>query len=200
MRGGINTSCVPTQSWAPTLEAPYQAGGGTGARFEQGPPPAAHGVPDTHGQRILCDVPCGALEHLAGPQLVHAAVADVRPVRAAALHEAQGTRGPRPDLGRQAVAERDDRVVGAPDGEVQETVRIEQRTTGFPEFAQHRANRDFRRARAVGVPAHAVDHREQHRAVRVRDGDAILVFFAMPDEAQVRMLDLQGTLRPPVVV
>ena len=54
---------------------------------------------------------------------------------------------------------------------------------------------DFGGARAIGVAAHAVDDREHHGAVGVRDGDTILVFFAMPDEAQVRVLDLQGSLR-----
>ena len=158
------------------------------------------GDPARAQQQLDVRVVTRAFEHPAGAQLVDAAVADVRPVRAAALHEAHGAGGTRPDLRRQAVAERDDRVVCAPDREVQEAVRIEQRAARLPEFAEQCADRDFGRARTVGVTAHAVDHGEKHGPVRVGDGDTILVFFAMPDQAQVRMLDLQGTLRPPVVV
>jgi hypothetical protein len=45
------------------------------------------------------------------------------------------------------------------------------------------------------MATHAVDDRQHHGAVGVRNGDSILVFFAMPDEAEVRVLDLQGSLR-----
>jgi hypothetical protein len=78
---------------------------------------------------------------------------------------------------------------------MQETVRVEQRPADFPELVQHHANGHFCGARAIRMTAHAVDDRQHHGAVGVRNGDAILVFFAMPDEAQVRVLDLQGSLR-----
>ena len=80
---------------------------------------------------------------------------------------------------------------------VQEAQRIEQRLRGMPERFEHGFLGDFGRAGAIGVPAHAVDDREQDCPVRVGDGDSILVFFAVADQAQVRMLDLQGTLRRP---
>jgi hypothetical protein len=85
--------------------------------------------------------------------------------------------------------------VRAADRQVQEPVGIEQGPARFPEFREHGADRDFGGARAVGVAAHAVDDREEHRAVVDGDGDAILVLFAIAEKAQVRVLDLQGTLR-----
>ena len=51
------------------------------------------------------------------------------------------------------------------------------------------ADRDRTRA------AWAAHDDEQRRPVADGDRDSILVFFAMPDEAQVCVLDLQGSLR-----
>jgi hypothetical protein len=45
------------------------------------------------------------------------------------------------------------------------------------------------------MAAHAVHDGEKHRVVADRDRHTVLVFFAMPEEAQVRVLDLQGSLR-----
>ena len=50
---------------------------------------------------------------------------------------------------------------------------------------------DFRGARPFGVTAHAVDHRHQHRIIRGRHRDPVLIFLAMADQAHIRDLDLQ---------
>ena len=47
----------------------------------------------------------------------------------------------------------------------------------------------------VGVAAHAVHDGQEYCVIVDGDGDAILVFLAIPEKAQVRVLDLQGTLR-----
>lgn len=85
--------------------------------------------------------------------------------------------------------------MGAAHGQVQEALRIEQRPAHLPELVEHRAHRHFGCARAIGVSAHAVHDGEHDGAVGVRNGDSVLIFFAMPDEAQVCVLDLQGSLR-----
>ena len=61
----------------------------------------------------------------------------------------------------------------------------------LPERFQHRGQGGLGGARAFRVASHAVDDDQQHRLLGARHGDAILVFFAMPDEADVRGLDLQ---------
>jgi hypothetical protein len=101
----------------------------------------------------------------------------------------------RTNLGRQTATEIDDRLVCTADREVQEPFGVEERPARFPELADHGAYRDLRRARAVGVAAHAVHDSEERRSIADRDGDPILVFFAIPEEAQIRVLDLQVSLR-----
>jgi hypothetical protein len=81
------------------------------------------------------------------------------------------------------------------DGQVQESIGVEQWSTRFPELADHGADRNFRRPGAVGVPAHAIDDGKERCAVTDGDRDTILVFFAIPEEAQVRVLDMQWPLR-----
>jgi hypothetical protein len=45
------------------------------------------------------------------------------------------------------------------------------------------------------MTAHAIDDGEKRRAVSVRYGDSILVFFTIPEQAQIRVLEVQGRLR-----
>jgi len=49
--------------------------------------------------------------------------------------------------------------------------------------------------RAVRVPAHAVHDGEQRGAVADRYRDTVLVFFAISEEAQICVLDVQVSLR-----
>ena len=128
-------------------------------------------------------------------QQVDAAVADVHPVGVGALDDARCAGGARADLRWQALAERHDGVVCAADREVQEAFRVEQRPAGLPELCDHGADGDLGGAGAIGVATHAVYDREERRVVIERDGDPVLVFFAIAEEAQIRVLDLQGTLR-----
>ena len=74
-----------------------------------------------------------ALEDLAVAQKVDAAVADVRPERAAVLHEADGAGGARPLLERQVRAELDHFLVRAAERQVQEAERIEDGLRRVPE-------------------------------------------------------------------
>jgi len=45
------------------------------------------------------------------------------------------------------------------------------------------------------MPAHAVHDGKERGAVAYRDRDAVLVFFAIPEEAQIRVLDVQVSLQ-----
>ena len=131
----------------------------------------------------------------AASQLVYAAVADVDPVRARALHQAGGAGGAGPDLRREAAAESDHRFVRAADRKMQETFGIEYRAARVPEVADHRAYGRLGGTGAVRVPTHAVDDGKQRGAVADRDGDPVLVFFAIPEKAQIRVLDVQVSLQ-----
>jgi hypothetical protein len=143
-------------------------------------------------QQLHVAVVARAIDDRAATQLVDATVADVGPVGARSLHEANraGSAGPR--FRGQAQTEADDGLVRAADRQVQESVRVEQRSAGVPEFLDHRTNRDFRGARPVGVAAHAVDDDEKCGSVAHGDCHAILVFLAITKNAHVRVLDLQG--------
>jgi hypothetical protein len=41
------------------------------------------------------------------------------------------------------------------------------------------------------MAAHTVDHHQQHGLFCSRNGDPVLILFAVPDEAHVRGFDLQ---------
>jgi hypothetical protein len=45
------------------------------------------------------------------------------------------------------------------------------------------------------MTTHAVDDSEERSPFADGDGDTILVLFAIPEKAQIRVLDLQGSLR-----
>jgi hypothetical protein len=65
---------------------------------------------------------------------------------------------------------------------VQKAQWIKQRLGRMPERFQKRLLRDLGRARAVGVPAHAVDHEKENRMLGDCRDDTILVFFARPEQ------------------
>ena len=75
--------------------------------------------------------------------------------------------------------------------QVQESQRIEDRMRRLPERLEQRRERGLGGARAFGMAAHAVDHHQEHGLLGGRDGDPVLIFFAVADEAHVRGLDLQ---------
>ena len=54
---------------------------------------------------------------------------------------------------------------------------------------------DLGSARAIGMPAHAVDHDEQRGVLGDRGGDPVLVLFARPQQADIGVLDLQRGTR-----
>ena len=137
----------------------------------------------------------GSLEHPAIAQQVNAAVADVGPIGALALYQADGAGRTGPDLRREPLAELDHRLVCPSDGEVQEALGIEHRAARLPELRHHRANRHLGGMGSVGMASHPVHDGEQRRVAIHGDRYAVLVFFTITEEAQVGVLDLQGALR-----
>jgi hypothetical protein len=61
----------------------------------------------------------------------------------------------------------------------------------LPKRFEQRRQRRFRGARTFGVAAHAVDDGEQHRMFVGRNPDAILIFFAVTNQAHIRGFELQ---------
>lgn len=115
-------------------------------------------------------------------QVIHAAVADVRPPRRALLDEADRAGCARPLFQRQAHSNTYDLFVRTPQGHVQEAQRIEQRLGSVPERFEKRLLRDLGGARTVSVPAHAVYHEKQNRMLGDGRDDTILVLFARPEQ------------------
>jgi hypothetical protein len=68
------------------------------------------------------------------------------------------------------------------EGHVQEAQRIEQGLGGVPERFEERLLRDLGRARAIGMPAHSVDHNKKNCMLGDGRDDTILVFFACPEQ------------------
>ncbi len=120
----------------------------------------------------------------AAAQLIDAAVADVRPIRAAVLDEAHGAGGARLVIERDAIAELDDAVVSARERQGQEPLRIEYRVRRLRERFLERRDRHLGGSRAVRVPAHAVDDDHQQRLAVRDEVDSILVFRPMARQGQ----------------
>jgi hypothetical protein len=137
-------------------------------------------------------VVAGAQVHRAAAQVVDAAVPDMCPVRLAALHQANGAGRTRPLFQREFGAERHDRLMRAPETELQETERVKQRLRQAPEHFQHDPATGFRRASAVSMPAHAIHHDQERGIVTDRYGNAVLVLFAIPDQAHVAEFKLHA--------
>ena len=116
-----------------------------------------------------------ALENLSTAQKIDAAVTDVRPERAAVLHQAHRAGGARPELERQVGAELHHFLVRAAERQMQEAERIENGLRRVPEGLDQRLDGGLRGLRAIGMPAHAVDDDEQGRVLGDRDGHAILI-------------------------
>ena len=74
---------------------------------------------------------------------------------------------------------------------MQEAQRVKYRVGRLPEGFEQRGERRLGSTRALGMPAHAVDYHQQHGLFSGGNGDAILIFFAVSDQADVRGLDLQ---------
>ena len=131
------------------------------------------------------------------PDLVDAAVADVRPVGRALLHQAQRAGGARALLERQVRAERDDVLVRAAERRCRKPSGSNSGCGVLPEARGQRGARGLGGAGAVGVAAHAVDRDHERRVLADGDGDAVLVVLAVADEAEVRGFDLQRPFPAP---
>src|SRR5690606_16208368 len=78
-------------------------------------------------QQLDMAVIARALEHLTVPNVIHAAIADMRPVRGAVLDEAYRRRSTRARIDALRISESGDLIVGAAQRHVEETERIEDR-------------------------------------------------------------------------
>ena len=61
----------------------------------------------------------------------------------------------------------------------------------LPEGFQQRGQRGLRGARTFGMATHAIDGHQEHGLLRISHRNAVLVFLAMADEADIRGFDLQ---------
>jgi hypothetical protein len=142
-------------------------------------------------QQLDVAVVAAARDQLAAPYVIDAAVADVRPPAGVLLDEAYGAGGARPLLERQLGAELHDFLVGAPERQVQEAERIEQRLRRVPEGLGDHLLRHLRGARAVRVSAHAVDRNQERCMLGDRRADPILILLAPAYQADIGVFDPQ---------
>jgi hypothetical protein len=78
--------------------------------------------------------------------------------------------------------------------QVQQPIGVEQRPARRAELLSHRAHGRFGCPRAVGMATHAIYDRKQRIIAIGDDGDTVLVFFAIAEETQFSVLDLQRPL------
>jgi hypothetical protein len=64
----------------------------------------------------------------------------------------------------------------------------------LPKCLEQSRERSFGGTRTLGMAAHPVDHGKQYRLLVSCDGDPILIFLAVTDEAHIRGFDLQWRL------
>ena len=74
---------------------------------------------------------------------------------------------------------------------MQKSERIEDRMRRLPESFEQRGQGGFGRARTLGVSAHAVDHDQKRRLLGLGHRYAILILFAMANQAHIGGFDLQ---------
>jgi hypothetical protein len=108
------------------------------------------------------------------------------------LHDADRTSCTRPMLERQVPTDPYYLLMRAPEREMQESQWVEQGMRRMPERFKHYLLRNLRRARAVGVPAHAIGHQQDGRVFRDGCCNFVLVLFARPEETDISVLDVQG--------
>jgi hypothetical protein len=68
----------------------------------------------------------------------------------------------------------------------------------MPERLEHDLLRDFRRASAIGVAAHAVNHHKQARVLRDGRRHSILMVCSVTEKTDVGVFDLQEATRASV--
>ena len=61
----------------------------------------------------------------------------------------------------------------------------------LPECLEQGRERGLGGTRSLGMPAHAVDHREKYGLLGGRHRHPVLILLAMADQAHIRGLDLQ---------
>ena len=143
-------------------------------------------------QQLDVTVIAGAREHVAvrardrGGCRPHA---PTRRTRCCTRHTRAG--GARPLLERQLHAELHHFLVRAPERQVQEPQRIEQRLRRVPEGLDDHLWVTSRGARAFGVAAHAVGHHQQRRVLGDGHAHPVLVFLAPAEQAEIRVFNLQ---------
>ena len=143
-------------------------------------------------QQLDVAVIARALAQLAGAQMVHAAVTDVRPIGRSLLHDAHRTGGTRAHLQRQPRRQADDAGMRCAQRQVQESERIEQRLGRLPEALDHRLLRDLGGPLAFGVTAHAVARDQQRGLLGHGYTDTILVGIASALKAEFCIFDPQA--------
>ncbi len=145
-------------------------------------------------QQLDVAVVAAARQDRPAAQVVEAAVTHVRPPAGVLLHQAHRASGARSLLDGQAGAEAHDLLVGTPEGHVQEAQRIEQRLRRVREAVQDGLHGDLGGPRAMGMPAHAIDHGQQGAMVSDRRAHPVLVLLAPTHQADFRCLDPQEQL------
>ena len=140
-------------------------------------------------QQLDMAVIAGSLAQPAGAQMVHAAVAHMRPIGGSLLHNAHRTGGTRAHLQRQSRRQSDDARMRSAERQVQETERVHQRLGRLPEALDHRLLRHLGGPLAIGVTAHAIAGNQQRGLIGHGDTDAILVGFATALKTEFRIFD-----------
>ena len=117
------------------------------------------------------------------------------PVNRITLHQGHRNRGARTLLDRHGLAEAVHGLVRMTERQVQEAEGIEKRLRRFPEGSHEGVAGGRSRERALGMPAHAVDHHEQCGMRGDGQCATILVVVATSDEAGFSVFEAQRAHR-----
>jgi len=117
--------------------------------------------------------------------LVDTTVADMRPKGPVILDQTDGGGCPRFFFENEAVTQFDDAFMCASEGQRQEALRIKNGSRNVGERFFENFERHFRCARALRVPAHAVDDGKQQAIVLGEYRDAILILRAIAQQTDL---------------
>jgi hypothetical protein len=136
-------------------------------------------------------------DDVSATQMVDTTVTDVSPIRRSVLDYAHRAGSSRTLSNRQSHADGDDGHVRSAKSEVQKPKRIHQGQTSLQERVADRFDSGLSGQSTPLVATHSVRYDQAGNAVSDQNRRSILIFFPVPDQADVCVLVAQSTFHGP---
>lgn len=124
-------------------------------------------------------------------QKINSAIADMCPECRRILNKTYRTGCSRAHLDTTVGTEANKVLVCFADGKMKKSLRVEYRLGGSYKCIDNCLASDFRRTRAISMPAHTIDHDQNHGFGVSRDFHPILIFLTTAYQAQFCVFKLQ---------